>query len=246
MGELTAIGFYPGQSLLHRLDPRTKQAILLGASIFSVWGQFPFLFVWSAVCLLFLHGANLNVFRLIREIRYFLYLLLFIFLVRAISLDSQWRPVFSVAAAIEGLLVCWRLLLVVVMGILLVATTRIAQIRAALVWFLRPIPFVDEKMAATMVGLVVRFLPVILFQAHEIADAQRSRGIELCKNPFSRLMKFSIPLFRRVFLSADELTLAMQARCYNERRTLPELRFSREDNWALTVGALLCLAAFIP
>ena len=243
---MTAIGFYPGQSLLHRLDPRTKQAILLGVSIFSVWGRFPFLLVWSTVFLVFIHGANLRVLHLIREIRYFLYLLLFIFLVRAISLDSNWVPIFSVLAAAEGLLVCWRLLLVVVMGILLVATTRIAHIRAALVWFLKPIPFIDEKMAATMVGLVVRFLPVILFQAHEISDAQRARGIELRKNPFSRLMKFSIPLFRRVFLSADELTLAMQARCYNERRTLPELRFGRADSCALMVGALLWLTALIP
>lgn len=246
MGELTSIGFYPGQSLLHRLDPRTKQVILLGVSIFSVWGRFPFLFIWSTVFLLFFHDAKLNVFQLIREIRYFLYLLLFIFLARAISLDTHWVPVFSMVAAVEGLLVCWRLLLVVVMGVLLVATTRIAHIRAALVWFLKPIPFVDEKMAATMVGLVVRFLPVILFQAHEISDAQRARGIELRKKPFSRLMKFSIPLFRRVFLSADELTLAMQARCYNERRTLPELRFGQEDSWALMAGALLCLTAFIP
>jgi energy-coupling factor transporter transmembrane protein EcfT len=65
----------------------------------------------------------------------------------------------------SALIVCWRLLLVVSMGVLLMATTRTADIRAALVWYLKPIPVVDEKMAATMVGLVVRFLPVILFQA---------------------------------------------------------------------------------
>jgi energy-coupling factor transporter transmembrane protein EcfT len=58
---------------------------------------------------------------------------------------------------------------------------------------LKPIPVVDEKMAATMLGLVVRFLPVILFQAGEIADAQRARGIERRKNPLIRLMKFTIP-----------------------------------------------------
>ena len=134
-------------------------------------------------------------------------------------------------AAGEALIVCWRLLLVVFMGVLLMATTRTADIRAALVWYLKPIPFVNEKMAATMVGLVVRFLPVILFQAGEIADAQRARGIERRKNPLIRLMRFTIPLFRRVFLSADELVAAMQARCYNEHRTLPDLSFSGAMAW---------------
>jgi hypothetical protein len=38
MGELTAIGFRPGRSLLHRLDPRTKQALLMVLSMMSLWG----------------------------------------------------------------------------------------------------------------------------------------------------------------------------------------------------------------
>ncbi len=246
MGELTVIGFRAGKSFLHRLDPRTKQALLLGVSVFSVWAHLPFLLAWSIALLTLLRSIDVTVFRLFREIRYFFFLLLFVFLARAVSLDSRWVPVISGPAAIEGLIVCWRLLLVVVMGILLMATTRIAHIRAALVWFMKPIPFVDETIAATMVGLVVRFLPVILHQAHEISDAQRARGIERCKNPFSRLMKYSIPLFRGTFLSADQLTLAMQARCYNEQRTLPDLHFGRDDKKALVIGSLLCLFVFIP
>jgi energy-coupling factor transporter transmembrane protein EcfT len=246
MGELTTIGFHPGRSLLHRLDPRTKQALLMGVSVVSVWGQLPFLLIWSITLFAFFRATNLKILQLIREIRYFLFLLVLVFVMRAVSLDDRWMPGISLRAATEGLLVCWRLLLVVLLGILLMATTRIAHIRAALVWFMTPIPWVDEKMSATMVGLVVRFLPVILFQASEISDAQRARGIERRKNPFARLMKFSIPLFRRVFLSADELTAAMQARCYNEQRTLPDLNFARHDGLALVTGVLLCLTVLIP
>ena len=141
---------------------------------------------------------------------------------------------------------CWRLLLVVIMGVLLMATTRTADIRAALVWYLKPVPVVDEKMAATMVGLVVRFLPVILFQGAEIADAQRARGIERRKNPLIRLMRFTIPLFRRVLIRADELAAAMQARCYSEQRTLPELRFASRDTLALGIGFLLSSTVMLP
>jgi energy-coupling factor transporter transmembrane protein EcfT len=246
MGELTTIGFSPGQSLLHRLDPRTKQALMMGISVVSVWGGVSFLSILSITLVVLFHATHLKIVRLIREIRYFLFFLLFVLVVRTITLDRSWVPCVSMAAAAEGLLVCWRLLVVVFMGILLMATTRIAHIRAALVWFMTPIPMVDEKMMATMVGLLVRFLPLILFQASEISDAQRARGVERRKNPLVRLIKFSIPLFRRVFLSAEELTLAMQARCYGEARTLPALCFSRFDGWAVGAGVLLCLTVLIP
>ena len=165
---------------------------------------------------------------------------------RTLTFDSGWVPTIAIASTPEALLICWRLLLVVCMGLLLMATTRTAHIRAALVWFLKPAPVIDEKMAATMLGLVVRLLPQILYQAAEISDAQRARGIDRRKNVLVRPMRFSIALFRRVFLSADELVAAMQARCYNEHRTLPILRFTVRDGLAAGSAALICLTAWLP
>lgn len=246
MGELTTIGFTPGQSPLHRLDPRTKQALLMVLSVVSAWGECLFLAILSAMLILLIHATGLRICRLFREIRYFLLFLLFVFGIRVVTFSGGLIPAIAWDAAGDALIVCWRLLLVVCMGVLLMATTRIADIRAALVWYLKPVPVVDEKMAATMVGLVVRFLPVILFQASEIADAQRARGIERRKNPLIRLMKFTTPLFRRVFSSADELTAAMQARCYSEQRTLPDLAFSRRDGLALGAGLMISLTVMIP
>lgn len=246
MGELTAIGFRPGQSPLHRLDPRTKQALLMGLSVVSVWGNQVFLAIFTAVVMWLFRAAGVRMGRLIREVRYFLFFLLFVFGVRTLAFTDGWTPSFATDLAGASLILCWRLLLMVFMGVLLMATTRIADIRSALVWYLRPVPFVDEKMAGTMVGLVVRFLPVILFQASEISEAQRARGIENRKNPLIRLMRFTIPLFRRVFLSADELTAAMQARCYSENRTLSDLSFTWRDGMALGTGIFIALTVLLP
>ncbi len=247
MGELTTIGFKPGNSPLHRLDPRTKQLLLIGLSMISLHGSLTFLVLTSATLMILFNAANLRMVRLIVEIRYFLFFLLIIFLVRAVTVTDGWIPVIASQDVMEAaLMVCWRLLLVVVMGLLLMSTTRIAQIRAALIWLLKPLPLVNEKMAATMVGLVVRFLPLILFQAGEISDALRARGIEKRKNPMIRLIKFAIPLFRRVFIRADELIETMQARCYNEQRTVPALSFSRQDGFAAGIGVLLCLTVLLP
>jgi len=246
MGELTTIGFTPGQSVFHRLDPRTKQALLMGLSMMSLLGGMVFLLSFTAAMTVSLYVSGIRLSRLIAEMRYFLVFLFFVFGLRSVTFADGWMPSISLNQAGASLVVCWRLLLVVSMGVLLMATTRTADIRAALVWFLKPVPFVDERMAATMVGLVVRFLPVILLQATEISDAQRARGIERRRNPVVRLMRFTIPLFRRVFLSADELAVAMQARCYNEHRTLRELAFTRHDGRVVGVGLLLCLTVFFP
>jgi biotin transport system permease protein len=70
-----------------------------------------------------------------------------------------------------------------------------------------------------MIGLIMRFVPVILDQAKETSKAQRVRGVENRKNPVYRLIKLAIPLIRRTFESADKLAVAMEARCYSENRT---------------------------
>ena len=245
MGELTAIGFTPGRSLFHRLDPRTKQALLMGLSVASLWGTTLFLALLSLVLLCGFHAARVRFDRLLLETRYFLIFLLFLFGLRAVAFDGL-MPVVKSAHAGEALLVCWRLLTVVLMGLLLMATTRTAHIRGALLWYLKPVPLVDEKMAATMVGLVVRFLPQILYQAKEVSDAQRARCIDRRKNPLYRLKRFGIALFRRVFLGADELVAAMQARCYNENRTPPNLEFTRIDLLALLAAGLIATTVVLP
>lgn len=217
----------------------------MGLGAVSPWGDLVFLTALSAAVLFFFANAGVSFGRFIREIRYFLYFLAFVFCLRTVSFKSIFVPVFAVDQAAEAFTICWRLLVVVSMGLLVMATTRIAHIRAALVWYLKPVPLIDEKMAATMVGLVVRFLPQILFQASEISDAQRARCADRCKNPLLRLKRFAIPLFRRVFSRADEQVAAMQARCYNENRTLPELGFTSVDLLAVVAAGPVVLTAFL-
>ena len=245
MAELTSIGFRKGNSVLHRLDPRTKQILLMVFGMAALFGDERFLLLASLLVALLLHQAGLRFTTIVREIRYFLYLLIFVFAVRAISFTDQFYPVILPGGFSEAIFFCWRLLLIVLMGLLLVSTTRTSDIRAAIIWFLRPLPLINEKMAATMVGLLVRFLPLILFQAREIDEGMRARGIERRRNPLVRPIRFSVALFRRVFVRADELVETMQARCYSEQRTLPQLQFSAADGWASVFGLLALLPAFL-
>ena len=83
-----------------------------------------------------------------------------------------------------------------------------------------------------MISLLVRFIPMILSQARETADAQRARCIECRKNPVVRLVKLTVALLRRIFEDADRLVVAMEARCYTEDRTGPSFSATRLD-WAV-------------
>ncbi|SDP33817.1 energy-coupling factor transporter transmembrane component T family protein [Desulforhopalus singaporensis] len=247
MGNITVIGFRPGKSLLHRLDPRTKQFFIVVLSLASLTGSVSFLGAATLVLVFLVYATGLRLLRILYEIRFFLFFLAMVFVVRTITFTGEWMVAVSSPAVIgDAVVVCWRLLLVVFMCLLLMATTRIADMRAALIWILRPLPLVNENVAATMVGLLVRFLPLILLQAGETGEALKARGIEKQKNPVKRLTRLTIPLFRRVFLRADELVDTMQARCYSEHRTTPRLRFHQLDLVAAGGVFVMCLTVFFP
>ena len=142
----------------------------------------------------------------------------------AAFLRGRWRPA---RGCTTGLLVSWRLLLIILAGVFLSTTTRAAEVKAGVQWLLDPVPLVPAGRVATMMGLILRFMPLVLEQARETAAAQRARGVENRKNPVYRLRVYAVPLLRRSFERADRLALAMEARCYSEQRGLAGFRRRR-------------------
>jgi energy-coupling factor transporter transmembrane protein EcfT len=122
------------------------------------------------------------------------------------------------------------------LGLLLTATTRVWQVKAAVEFLLSPVPFIPHKRVATMIGLLLRFIPLILSAAAETADAQRARGVENRRNPIFRMVKLAIPLLRKIFLDADRMATAMDARCFTELRSTPALR-ARSADWGFLAAA---------
>jgi energy-coupling factor transporter transmembrane protein EcfT len=173
-----------------------------------------------------------------------------IFVARALSTSGSAIVEFKIISITreglyEGALVCWRLVIVIITGLAFVLTTRPSEIKAAVEWVLRPFPFVPAKRIATMMSLIVRFMPVIFHQAKETLDAQRARGVENRKNPVYRLVKLGIPILRRTFERADKLALAMEARCYSENRTDPRLASGIKDWIVLFAVVFLCSITII-
>jgi biotin transport system permease protein len=248
MTELTAFSYRPGTTLLHRMDVRFKILFLILISLSSLKTTPPDLLVLTLVLSALMLDARFPVRRVIKEIRYFIVLLLMVFAARCLT-----TPGFSLVqlkflsitreGIYSGAIVCWRLTVVVMIGLLFVLSTRPSEIKAAVEWFLTPFPFLKGKRVATMMSLIIRFMPMILYQAKETADAQRARGVENRRNPLYRLNKFTMPLIRGVFEKADNLAVAMEARCYTEKRTDPRL-FSAPRDW-IALFAVICLCIII-
>ena len=92
-----------------------------------------------------------------------------------------------------------------------------------------------------MISLALRFLPLILSQADEVSHAVNARCGNLRKNPIRRMLNLSWPLLRKTFQTAENITMAMEARCYSEDRTDPEFHGSGKE--FLVAGFALALSA---
>jgi energy-coupling factor transporter transmembrane protein EcfT len=99
---------------------------------------------------------------------------------------------------------------------------------------------IPHQKVATMIGLLVRFIPVIMSQSHEISQALQARAVENHKNPVRRFTSLCMPLLRKTFITADRLALAMEARCYGPMRTVHQWWTTSKDWSALILAGLLC------
>jgi energy-coupling factor transporter transmembrane protein EcfT len=237
VADLTAFTYQPGASILHRLDVRLKLALMAAASLASLRLDFAGIGLMALPLLAAAAGCCRSVRIRSSELRWMGLLLGFVFAARVLSADGT--PAFSVLSLDitreglrEGALVGLRLALVFLAGTLLMATTRPAEVKAGVQWFLQPLPFVPAERVGTMLGLLVRFIPVIFEEVSRVSDAQRARAVENHRNPLRRAVKLGVPIMRGVFERSDRLALAMEARCYSERRSAPALRAAPRD-WLL-------------
>ncbi|MBU0545358.1 MAG: energy-coupling factor transporter transmembrane protein EcfT [Proteobacteria bacterium] len=250
MAELTSFSYRPGHSFIHKIDTRFKLLFIVIIGFSSLKASMSGILLLSliAVCGLVMVGISLQ--QVVRDLYIFIFFLIFIFAVRAFSaggvaLTNPFGMSLTYDGLIEGSLVCLRIILIVLIGLLFTSTTRTAEVKAAIDWILRPFPFIPGGRVATMTGLMMRFIPVIMEQARETSSAQKARSIENRKNPFYRMVKFSIPLLERTFYNAGRISMAMEARCYSGKRTGQKLSSNINDWISLLVIISLCIISFL-
>ena len=234
---------------VHSLDTRFKLFLMALAGITILNGSVWALVIMSSAIAGLGWSIRLSPIAVIRELRYFFLLLAMVFIARVLSTPGESLVQIGILSVgkkgvVQGAVVCWRFLLVVILGLVFVATTRVSDIKRSVAWFFKPLPGVPEKRVAITLGLIVRFIPVIFAKAGEVSAAQQARCVGHRHNPIFRLKTFASPLLRGVFMDAGNLAMAMEARCYSEQGIRPKDSATPKDWVSLAVGSSLCIIAF--
>jgi energy-coupling factor transporter transmembrane protein EcfT len=213
-------------------------------SLGSLTTGFPGLLLATIVVVAALLAGQVDIAAVPKELKLFPFFLLFIFIARSLATGGEQIFIFyGIGPTWEGILlglqVCWRLILVVLISLGVITSSTSSEIKAAVEFYFAKVPFIPEKRVSTMLSLLIRFIPIILLQVQETMDAQKSRCVELRKNPVYRLVKLTIPVMRRIFQNGDQLAIAMVSRCYTEERTSPTLTASHLDWKSLTILTLV-------
>ena len=250
MAELSTFGFHYGQSFVHRLDVRFKLICLVLLTSAVMVATPTAMMPMSLGGILLWISLRLPLRILGREMLAFLFFLLLVFSMRALSTPGDiWLSWGPLTIAHEGLQaggqVVWRLLMILMLGLVFITTTRPSALKAAVHWLLRPIPFVPAHKAATMVGLMVRFIPVLHQQIRETRSALDARSGLRRRLSCWRLRYFILPTLRRVVLAADQLSLSMMARGYGGNRTDPAFCARPVDGLAVFVAGVVLTVTLI-
>jgi len=126
-----------------------------------------------------------------------------------------WLSISKEGLALGGISV-WRLGLILCYATLFTAVTRPREVQDAIAWFVKPVPFLSERRIGLMVSLTIRFFSIILDGAEEIRLAHKARLGDQKKNPLRKMKFLALPLLRRSFSKAEEVTLALAARGYRD------------------------------
>ena len=222
----TIAQYYPGTSVIHRLDPRSKfVAVTAFAIALFVRDSFITLAVYAAAAILAYALSGVPVSWFWRAFRPLLWLVGLTFLVQVLFAPGE--PFFSfgfIHLSWQGLefaaYLSLRLVVLVLIGSVLTLTTPPIALTDGLAWLGRPLRrlHVPTDELALMVTIALRFIPTLLAELDTIMRAQRARGADFRSGgPVTRaraLVPVLVPLFVLSFRRADELALAMEARCY--------------------------------
>lgn len=259
--DITLGQYYPADSVLHRLDPRTK---FLGTLAFII-SVFVFHTIPGyAVATVFLAGmiilSRVPVKFMFKGLKAIVVLLLFTMVFNIILTPGEvlWRFGFLKVTR-EGLVLAGRmairLIYLVIGSSIMTLTTTPNQLTDGLERLLRPLNKIHVPVheIAMMMSIALRFIPILLEETDKIMKAQIARGADFENGNLIRKVKNMIPLLVPLFISAfrraNDLAMAMEARCYHggdHRTQMKPLRYAARDRiaYVVLVGYLAVAVAF--
>ena len=252
--DITLGQYYSVDSVIHRLDPRIK---IIAAALYIVELFMVKTFVGFAVCFAALAVvvtlSKVPLRFILRGLRPVLMILLFTFFLNIFMVKGTviWQFGF-LKVTMEGVLLALfmsiRLILLIIGSSLLTLTTTPLQLTDGLEKLFKPLRIIKvptHELAMTM-SIALRFIPTLLEETDKIMKAQQARGADFESGNFVRRAKALVPVLLPLFISAfriaQDLSFAMEARCYRGgvgRTRMNEMKLRSKD-----YAALLLVIAF--
>ena len=261
MNKLIFGRYIPGDSWVHRLDPRAK----LLATVFFIFIIFLAnnLQTYLLLLLFTLLAVKLSEIKFsffINGVKPMIWLILFTVVLQVLFTGGgevyfQWGPlVISSLGLLNGVFIFFRFVLIIFMSTLLTLTTMPLSLTDAIEYLLRPLVKIRVPVyeIALMLSIALRFVPTLMDETEKIMNAQRARGVDFGEGNIFQQMKAIVPLLIPLFVSsfnrAEELATAMEARGYQggEGRTkYRKLQWQLGDTLVMVTYAVIAILLIV-
>lgn len=257
--DITIGQYFPGKSVLHRLDPRMKILLTVGYIVMLFTVSNPLGLCVGILFLIFAYAISGIPPRMITKSLkpvipiIILTTVLNMFFVKGDPLFDWWIFHISRQGLLTAVVMTIRIICLIAGTSLLTYTTSPITLTDGLERLMKPLKKVHFPVheLSMMMTIALRFIPTLIEETDKIMSAQKARGADLESGGIMQraraLVPILIPLFVSAFRRADELALAMECRCYRGdvgRTRMKQLHYSWQDGVAaaLTIG---CIAGVI-
>ena len=259
--DITLGQYFPGQSVIHRLDPRTKLIMLVvyivALFLAGSWVSYGLMFLFLATVIWM---STIPLKSILRGMKPLVMILIFtgvlnlFFTQEGEVIFHFWILTMTTGGLSRAVMMMSRILMLITGTFLLTYTTSPIALTDGLESLMKPLKKVGVPVheLSMMMCIALRFIPTLIEETDKIMCAQKARGADFetgsLMDRAKALIPILVPLFISAFRRADELATAMECRCYQggEGRTkMKLLRYHREDFLSYGVGAVLLVTVIV-
>ena len=259
--DITLGQFFPGSSVVHKLDPRTKLVMLVvyivALFVAVSWVSYGLMLAFLIISIAL---SQIPVKNILRGLKPLVMILIFTGILNIFFTEGETVLVsfWVITITLEGLMRAFfmmvRILMLICGTFLLTYTTSPIALTDGLESLLSPLKKIKLPVheLSMMMCIALRFIPTLIEETDKIMSAQKARGADFETGSLMQRVKalvpILVPLFISAFRRADELATAMECRCYQggEGRTkMKLLRYKRRDFGTYGVGAVLLAAVIV-
>ncbi|NLH01527.1 MAG: energy-coupling factor transporter transmembrane protein EcfT [Clostridiales bacterium] len=252
--DITLGQYFPGNSFIHRLDPRTKLicTLIYIIALFAAKSYVTYGILLTFLCLS-VAVANITPSSLLKGLKPITFIIVFTAVLNLFytkggkELFSFWVFTVTSNGLKTAVFMVLRIMLLITGTFLLTYTTKPMTLTDGMELLMNPLKKINVPVHefSLMMSIALRFIPTLIEEADKISNAQKARGADFETGKLTErakaLLPLLVPLFVSAFRRADELATAMESRCYHggEGRTrMKKLRMTTADIVTLSLSVV--------